>query len=203
MLYKVSPFGYFARVSKVSKGPWFNESFAEEDGLEYFYTFGSGGEAMYLLSNNIPFEDREAFQRLYYSLQRNKSLAWFGGIWLGFETVSRVRLFKGMAIGWKALSLIGAAYLYKSAFTAYNSVTYGPIVSAFFRKHNSHAKSDIFDITDRKREYYEIDTRQYMKYDYSELGHEYHAHHGPQPVRNTYSFITFNLLINVGWRNPG
>lgn len=59
MLYKVSPFGYFSRVSKVSKGPWFNEAFAEEDGLEYFYFYAQGGEQRYLLSNNIPFEDRE------------------------------------------------------------------------------------------------------------------------------------------------
>jgi hypothetical protein len=54
MLYKVSPFGYFARVSKVSRGPWFNESKVEEDGLEYFYLFGNGGTPVYLLSNNIP-----------------------------------------------------------------------------------------------------------------------------------------------------
>ena len=39
MLYKVSPFGYFDRVSKVSRGPWFEEQFVEEDGLEYFYAY--------------------------------------------------------------------------------------------------------------------------------------------------------------------
>lgn len=113
MLYKVSPFGYFARVSKVSKGPWFNEDFAEEDGLEYFYVFGQSGQAMYLLSNNIPFEDRENLQRVYYALQRNKCLAWFGGLWLGTETILRVKCFKSMALGWRVLSLFGCAFLYK------------------------------------------------------------------------------------------
>ena len=39
MLYKVSPFGYFGRVNKVSRGPWFNEYFVEEDGLEQYYVF--------------------------------------------------------------------------------------------------------------------------------------------------------------------
>lgn len=39
----------------------------------------------------------------------------------------------------------------------------------------------MFDIKDRKREFYEIDTSQYMRYDFNDLGHEYHAHHGPQP----------------------
>lgn len=59
MLYKVSPFGYFSRVSKVSRGPWFQEHQVEDDGLEWFYVFGNGqGEPVYLLSNNVPLEDR-------------------------------------------------------------------------------------------------------------------------------------------------
>ena len=68
MLYKVSPFGYFGRVGKISRGPWFNELAVEEDGLEYFYVFGQGGEPVFLLTNNIPLEDREKLQRLYYGL---------------------------------------------------------------------------------------------------------------------------------------
>ena len=59
MLYKVSPFGYFGRVSKISRGPWFQEMWVEEDGLEHFYVFGNGGIPVYLLSNNIPIEERE------------------------------------------------------------------------------------------------------------------------------------------------
>lgn len=59
MLYKVSPFGYFARVSKISRGPWFQESQVEEDGLEKFYVYAADGTIHYLLSNNIPLEDRE------------------------------------------------------------------------------------------------------------------------------------------------
>lgn len=39
MLYKVGPTGYFGRVSKVSRGPWFKENFIEEDGLEYYYEY--------------------------------------------------------------------------------------------------------------------------------------------------------------------
>ena len=62
----------------------------EEDGLEQYYVFGMGGQPVYLLTNNIPIEDRERLQRLYYGLQRNRALAWFGGIWLAVETASRV-----------------------------------------------------------------------------------------------------------------
>jgi hypothetical protein len=52
----------------------------------------------------------------------------------------------------------------------------------------------MFSITDRKREFYEIDTSQYMNYNFHDLGHEYHAHHGPQPV----SFK--NIYFDLGWR---
>lgn len=72
MLYKVSPMGYFGRVDKISRGPWFHEILCEEDGLEYYYVFGLGGSPAYLLSNNIPLEDREKLQRLYYGLERNR-----------------------------------------------------------------------------------------------------------------------------------
>ena len=68
MLYKVSPMGYFGRVAKVSRGPWFNEGQVEEDGLEHYYVFGMGGSHAYILTNNIPIEDREKLQRLYYGL---------------------------------------------------------------------------------------------------------------------------------------
>jgi len=37
MLYKFSPMGYFGRVSQISRGPWFAEMQAEDDGLEYYY----------------------------------------------------------------------------------------------------------------------------------------------------------------------
>lgn len=68
MLYKVTPLGYFGRVSKISRGPWFMEELVEEDGLEYYYVFGMGGQPVFLLTNNIPLEEREKIQRLYYGL---------------------------------------------------------------------------------------------------------------------------------------
>jgi hypothetical protein len=91
---------------------------------------------MYLLTNNISIEDREKFQRIWYVLERNKKLAWFGGLWLGVETVLRVPYFKKMAFGWKILSIFGTGFVFKTAFTAYNATTYGPVVSAFLRKYS-------------------------------------------------------------------
>jgi hypothetical protein len=86
-----------------------------------------------------------------------------------------------MAIGWRILSLYGVGTLYKQVFQAYNAYYYGPLVNAFFRKYQSNAKSDLYEISDRKREYFDIDTNQYMNYTFKDLGHDYHAHHGPQP----------------------
>lgn len=180
MLYKVSPFGYFGRVAKVSRGPWFQEHLVEDDGLEWFYVFGQDGEPVYLLSNNVPIEDREKLDRLYKAFSRNKGLAWGAGLWLGFETVTRCACFRSMAIGWKMLSIFGTGLLYKSAFQALNGQTYGPLLSAFFRKYQNAAKADTFAITDRKREYFEIDTSDYMNYNFDDL-HDAHVHHGPQP----------------------
>lgn len=94
MLYKVSPFGYFGRVSKVSRGPWFAEWRVEDDGLEYFYAYTYNGEIVYLLTNNIPIEDRDKMSKIHQAMERNRYLAWFGGLWLGLETVIRVPYFK-------------------------------------------------------------------------------------------------------------
>lgn len=133
------------------------------------------------MSNNVPLEDREKLDRLYKAFYRNKALAWAGGLWLGMETVLRVPYFARMAIGWRVLSLVGSALFFKNAFQYYNGLTYGPLFSAFFRKYSGEAKADRFQITDRKREYFEIDTSEYMAYGYKDLGHDYHVNHGPQP----------------------
>lgn len=158
MFYKVTPMGYFGRVNKVSRGPWFRELWVEEDGLEQFYVYNDGESITYLLSNNIPIEDREKLSKFYHGLRRNNNLAWFGGMWLSLETILRVPCFRKMAIGWKALSFFGMAWVYQNVFVAYNSCTYGPVLGAFLRKYQKVAKHDIFEITDRKREYFDIDT---------------------------------------------
>lgn len=134
-----------------------------------------------MLSNNVPLEDRERLDFLYKAFNRNRLLAWAGGVWLGVETVSRVGYFSKMAFGWKMVSLFGTAFAFNQMFQYFNGQTYGPLLSAYFRKYSNVAQANRFAITDRKREYFDIDTSEYMAYGYKDLGHDYHVNHGPQP----------------------
>lgn len=73
-------------------------------------------------------------------------MAWFGGLWVGTEVVSRVAYFKNMAFGWRLLSLIGVGYSVKTAIQFYNGQTYGHLFGAYFRKYAQFAKKDTFEI---------------------------------------------------------
>jgi hypothetical protein len=62
----------------------------------------------------------------------------------------------------------------------YNSYTYGPLASAYLRKHFKLARDDIFEIKDEKREYFYIDTSEYTNYGFKDLDpHQHHTSHGP------------------------
>lgn len=190
---KISSMGYFGGVQKVSRGPWFRESLVEDDGMDWFYSFvDSDGKKCYLLSNNLSWEDRDRMSHIYHSMVRNNRISWFFGLWLGLETVQRVGYFKSMALGWKSLSMLGLGYFYKSAFMWNSSSNYAPVFGAYFRKYSANVKRDLFEIKDAKKEYFYIDTSEYMNYSNKDLGHHYHAHHGPQPVSY---FLYVNTLF--------
>ncbi len=180
MLYKVTPMGYFGRVSQTSRGPWFKELIVEDDGLEWYYTYGDSMGMRYLLSNNMSVKDREDFARLYHAHNRASGLAMFAGFFAGFEVVTRHAYFKPMAVGWRVASFFAVSYGFKTLFNAYNAQTYGPVIGAYLRKYQANGAADPYEIQDRKREYYEIDTSQYMSYTNEDLAHEHgHANHGP------------------------
>ena len=183
MLYKIGSMGYFGGVAKVSRGPWFRDFFVEDDGLDWFYSFlDNDGNKCYLLSNNMAIKDREQFSWMYHTMVRNNRLSWFAGLWLGFETVTKVGYFRNMALGWRFLSCLGLGYAYKSAIMMYSSQHYNPVVGAFLRKYSTSVKKDLFEIKDEKKEYFYIDTSEYMNYSNATLSDEYHTNHGPQPV---------------------
>lgn len=182
MLYKINSMGYFGGVFKLSRGPWFREFWVEDDGLEWYYSFAdSDGKTRYLLSNNMSFADREAMSNLYRTMARNNMLSWTVGLFLGFETVTKVGPFKNYALGWKALSCLGVSYLYKSALMQQTGAIYGPAMQAYLRKYADSSKHSLLEINDDKKKYFYIDTSEYMAYSNKDLGDEYHCGHGPQP----------------------
>ena len=127
-------------------------------------------------------EDRERVAHLYKTMCRNNSLAWFGGLWLGCEAVCADRYLRRMAVGWRFLSCLGIASVCKGLFMSYSSGLYAPTFGAYFRKYQSSVQRDLWDIRDQKKEYFYIDTSQYMNYTNESIGDGVHTHHGPQPV---------------------
>lgn len=176
--------GYFSRPAKVSRGPWFREYYVQDDGLEYYYTFkDANGKAKYLLSNNLPLKDREALESLYTGYSRSNTLSMLAGMWTSFEIVTRVPYFRRMLSGWRILSFLAMGVYLSKEYRYYSGgYYYMPLLCSYFKKYDHFAKEDIFDIKDEKREWFELDTSQYMDYDFKDLDHHHHnVNHGPQP----------------------
>ena len=175
--------GYFGGVAKVSRGPWFRDYWIEDDGLDWFYNFtNSDGNKSYLLSNNLALEDRNKMSHLYHTMVRNNRISWFVGGWAAFEIVTKDAWFKQLAHGWKGCWWLAIAYAAKSGLMLWSSSMYGPVMGAYLRKSKGDIKQDLFHIQDKKKEYFYIDTSQYMNYSGKDLSDdEYHCHHGPQP----------------------
>ena len=193
--------GYFGRPAKVSRGPWFREMFSEDDGLEYYYQYKNGdGETKNLLTNNIPLEDRENIERLYSSYKRNTALSTFAGLWTSFELVTRVPALKRMLPGYRILSFFVLGKVLSCEYRYYSGgYYYMPLLCSFFKKYDDVAKTDLFDIKDEKREWFELDTSQYMNYDFEDLDHHHHnVNHGPQPDGEVFDstwFTEYNKLL--------
>ena len=189
--YKVSSMGYFGGVAKVSRGPWFRDAWVEDDGLDWYYRFKDNEKNdVYLLSNNLAIEDRERLDSLYKTHTRNNRLAWFGGLYFGFEAVRSFHYFKSMAHGWRFLSCLGVAYGFHALAMDYSSQVHAPIIGAYLRKYKAAIHKDLLEIKDKKKAYFQIDDSQYMSYTNASLSDNHHAHHGPQPegeaLANTY-----------------
>ena len=128
-------------------------------------------------------EDRTKMSHLYHTMLRNNRISWFVGLWGAFELVTKDAYLKKLALGWKGVNIFLLGYLFKSVLMSWSSSMYGPVMGAYLRKYQgSSVKTDLFHIKDVKKEYFYIDTSEYMNYGIKDLGDEYHTHHGPQPV---------------------
>jgi len=182
----LTPGSFPGQVPHVARGPWFKELWVEDDGLDKYYQLtDENGDSRTLLSANVAWKDRDNLDRLYRSVKRSQLLIGVTSAYLSFEFVYRTPRINKLGWGLRLLAFAGIQMfsekvLFNHAYSSY----YGPLFAAYYQKYASHAKEDLFDIRDEKREYFEIDTSQYMEYDHDDLHHSgqhYHAHHGPQP----------------------
>lgn len=182
-------------IAQASRGPWFFKKFwVEDDGLDWFYAFlDNDGNKCWLLSNNLSLTDRSRLASLYHSNTRNNRISWFAGLWFGFEVVARQAYFRQMALGWRFCSWMALGFATQRFLMAQSSAHYAPTIGAYFRKYNHCVKRDIYDIKDEKKEYFYIDTSQYMNYSNADLADEFHVHHGPQPV--SHLIFVINCLL--------
>jgi len=116
-------------------------------------------------------------------------MVWFASYWMGVETVLRDSHMKKFAIGWKVLSVFGLAAVYQYGLNKAVGAHYSPLLGAYLRKYSEYGTSNPQEIQDRKREFYQIDTTQYMSYSEEDLDIHGHANHGPQPVSFTAIFF--------------
>lgn len=182
MLYKIDSSGYFGGVYKVSRGPWFRQWLVEDDGLDWFYQIQDlDGKVMHLVSNNLPVKDRDALGHCYHEMVRSNRMSWLVGGWLGFEVMMHTPQLKALAPGYRFFSVLGLGLVFKTMINEYYGQYTRPVMGAFFRKYGAQAKHDVTDIKDPKKEYFYIDTSDYMNYSNKTLGDEYHCSHGPQP----------------------
>jgi len=179
MLYKVGPMGYFSRVHQVSQGAWFDQGHAEDDNLEIYFRVQDENGKHYLLSNNMSYGDREDFVRLYKAHKRADWMSYGASLALAGELAIKHPYFRKMAIGWRCTSFLLMGTFFNSLMGAYIGNTYAPLMGAYLRKYSEHMTKDKFEMIDRKREFYEIDTSQYMSY--TNEGLHSHFSHGPQP----------------------
>ena len=143
----------------------------------------------FLLSNNMANGDRQSFANLYNAQTRMQGMVWFASYWMGVETVLRERTMSKFAIGWKVLSVFGLAAVYQYGLNKAVGAHYSPLLGAYLRKYSEYGTANPQEIQDRKREFYQIDTTQYMSYSEEDLDIHGHANHGPQPVSFTAIFF--------------
>jgi hypothetical protein len=149
-------------------------------------------------------EDRTKMSHLYHTMLRNNRISWCVGLVGAFEMVTKVAYFKKLALGWKGVNVFLFGYLFKSLLMSWSSSMYGPVMGAYLRKYQTASvKTELFNIKDAKKEYFYIDTSEYMNYAVKDLGDEYHCHHGPQPVSTDKRFDSIYFRRENPWTVPG
>lgn len=155
MLYGVGPSGYFSRVTIYARGPWFKEfHWSEDDGENWWYQFKDDAGTRYLLCNNMSLKDRTEFERLWRGSVRASYIAHAFGALAAFELVTRHSFFKAMPSRRRFFAWTLAWATFATFGNMWNAQTYNPLMTAYLRKYNDVSANDLFEITDRRREFF-------------------------------------------------
>ena len=74
--------------------------------------------------------------------------------WLAFETVLRDSVIRKFALGWRGLSFLALAQVYQVGLNKIVGADYAPLLGAYLRKYSEFGASELWEIQDRKREFY-------------------------------------------------
>ena len=129
----------------------------------------------------MTYKDRCDLNALHVAQKRVAQIGWFAGFFAAASLLTHDAYVRKMAYGWKGLSFLLTAATVKVGISAYSSFTYGPLIGAYLRKYSGAARSDAWELRDRKREFYQIDDSQYMDYSEEQVDVHRHSNHGPQP----------------------
>lgn len=199
MLYGVGPSGYFSRVTIYARGPWFREwNFSEDDGENWWYQFKDDAGLRYLLCNNMSLKDRTEFERLWRGSVRASWIAHAVGFLGAFELITRHSFFNSMPSRRRFFAFTLLFGTFTCIGNTWNAQTYRPLMGAYLRKYNEVSANDLFEITDRRREFFQIDTSSYMSYSHEDLPHG-HQNYGPQPddeVRDASWLVALDKFLN-------
>ena len=201
MVYKLNGNGWMTPPAKISRGPWFKEqALADDDGLEKFYYFEGPAlspdskystETRFLLSNNLPFRDRDAFKKLYESYKYRSKINMVIALALSAHFHMQVPYLRKLAVGWRFLTFLGGTLTGKICLEMASSKYRGDSLSAYLKLYYRHTRNELWKIQDEKREWFEIDTSYYMNYDYEDVKKmgKGHVNYSARPVCLIFCFL--------------
>ena len=179
----------------------YRRSYTDIYSLIYFQYLTRDNKKYFLLSNNIPVNEREEFKNFYKGYQRFLSaFPYFSFIGSLFLTGGVVTLYTPKY----RLSILGIGLFWYAATQACLRTKFvrplDEIASYYFVKYRKLAKENILEIEDPRRKHFRLDTSTYYRESEHEIRHHGHGDHGghhdgylgPFPVN---FFLIFRKLI--------
>ena len=156
------PFEFRSGITpKINFYPWNRTYRVADDFLEKFYYYKINNQNYYLVSNNLNYKDRVFLDSVYKYYRKHivfGTIAAFYSSWIfSYFDKTNVRY-----INYLKFAALGIAF--EIAVFKYLKYKFTPIFSYFYSKYQNSVKSDIYQIKDPSREWFDIDTSEYTSY---------------------------------------